>query len=90
MELAPDALAESRQVLADYGNMSSSTLMFALRELLAKDDWKRGSRSLSGRVWRPKVSGSSGWVEPAQGAGLDPRRRAGGLGDCHNPGRGGA
>jgi len=42
LELAPEALTESRRVLADFGNMSSSTLMFALRELLAKDDWQRG------------------------------------------------
>jgi alpha-pyrone synthase len=32
--LGPDKLAASRQVLADYGNMSSSTLMFVLRALL--------------------------------------------------------
>ena len=34
--LAPDSLAASRKVLADYGNMSSSTLMFVLRDLLAQ------------------------------------------------------
>ena len=34
LELAPDALRESREVLARYGNMSSSTLMFVLAELL--------------------------------------------------------
>jgi alpha-pyrone synthase len=32
--LAPDALAASRDVLARYGNMSSSTLMFVLAELI--------------------------------------------------------
>jgi predicted naringenin-chalcone synthase len=35
LELAPGKLAASRRVLADYGNMSSSTLMFVLRDLLA-------------------------------------------------------
>ena len=33
--LPPDALAASREVLADYGNMSSATLMFVLARLLA-------------------------------------------------------
>jgi len=35
LDLAPAKLAASRRVLADYGNMSSSTLMFVLRDLLA-------------------------------------------------------
>jgi predicted naringenin-chalcone synthase len=35
--LAGDALDASRRVLARYGNMSSSTLMFVLAELLAGD-----------------------------------------------------
>lgn len=40
--LAPDALAASRQVLADHGNMSSATLMFVLERLLAAPDARRG------------------------------------------------
>jgi len=40
--LPPEALAESRQVLARYGNMSSSTLMFVLAELLANRERRRG------------------------------------------------
>lgn len=35
--LPADALAASRHVLARYGNMSSSTLMFALADLLGRD-----------------------------------------------------
>ena len=35
MHLTPDALAASRQVLADNGNMSSATLMFVFERLLA-------------------------------------------------------
>jgi len=35
LALAPDALAASRAVLADNGNMSSATLMFVLARLLA-------------------------------------------------------
>lgn len=42
LELRPEALADSRRVLADYGNMSSSTLMFVLRDLLARQDWRSG------------------------------------------------
>lgn len=42
LALPPDALRESRAVLADYGNMSSATLMFALRALLARGGWRSG------------------------------------------------
>ncbi len=34
LHLAPDALAESRSVLHDFGNMSSATLMFVLARLI--------------------------------------------------------
>ncbi|MFN3387747.1 MAG: type III polyketide synthase [Allosphingosinicella sp.] len=40
--LAPDALAESRAVLARFGNMSSSTLPFVLADLLADPAKTRG------------------------------------------------
>jgi predicted naringenin-chalcone synthase len=42
LDLAPDKLAASRRVLADYGNMSSSTLMFVLRDLLEQRDAQTG------------------------------------------------
>jgi predicted naringenin-chalcone synthase len=42
LELGPDSLAASRRVLADYGNMSSSTLMFVLRDLLGQPGVGRG------------------------------------------------
>jgi predicted naringenin-chalcone synthase len=35
LELAPGALDASRQVLADFGNMSSATIMFVLEKLIA-------------------------------------------------------
>lgn len=35
LDLAPDALAISRRILRDHGNMSSATVMFVLREMLA-------------------------------------------------------
>jgi alpha-pyrone synthase len=40
--LAPEALAESRDVLARFGNMSSSTLPFVLAELLGNPERQRG------------------------------------------------
>ena len=42
LELPPEALAASRDVLARYGNMSSSTLMFVLAELIADPERRRG------------------------------------------------
>lgn len=42
LELGPDALAESRGVLADFGNMSSATLMFVLARLLRGPRIDRG------------------------------------------------
>ncbi|TFI59919.1 type III polyketide synthase [Sphingomonas parva] len=40
--LASEALAESRAVLAEFGNMSSSTLPFVLARLLAQPERRRG------------------------------------------------
>ena len=40
--LAPDKLAASRRVLTDYGNMSSATLMFVLRDLLEQREATTG------------------------------------------------
>jgi predicted naringenin-chalcone synthase len=42
LELAPDALAASRNVLARFGNMSSATLMFVLAELLGEPRHRNG------------------------------------------------
>lgn len=42
LELGPDRLAASRRVLNDFANMSSATLMFVLRDLLADPGAKRG------------------------------------------------
>ena len=42
LDLPPERLAASRHVLNEYGNMSSSTLMFVLRELLADPGAKKG------------------------------------------------
>ena len=42
LHLSPDALDHSRAVLADYGNMSSATLMFVLARLLAGPPVRHG------------------------------------------------
>jgi len=42
LELAPDSLDSSRRILNDFGNMSSSTLMFVLADLLARPERRRG------------------------------------------------
>jgi predicted naringenin-chalcone synthase len=42
LDLPPEALAASRDVLARFGNMSSSTLPFVLAELLDQPEHKRG------------------------------------------------
>ena len=42
LDLPPDALAASRKVLRDYGNMSSATVMFVLRALLAAPSGQTG------------------------------------------------
>jgi predicted naringenin-chalcone synthase len=44
LELAPDALADSRAVLRDYGNMSSATLLFILRDMLEDPTRPDGQR----------------------------------------------
>ncbi len=36
LELGPDALAASRDILAEYGNMSSPTVLFIIQRLIAK------------------------------------------------------
>jgi predicted naringenin-chalcone synthase len=40
--LPPEALADSREVLSSYGNMSSSTLPFVLERLLGNPERRRG------------------------------------------------
>jgi alpha-pyrone synthase len=42
LELPPEALAASRDVLARFGNMSSSTLPFVLAEMLGDPERRRG------------------------------------------------
>ena len=42
LDLGPEALEESRGILARFGNMSSSTLMFVLADLLPNPQRRRG------------------------------------------------
>jgi predicted naringenin-chalcone synthase len=42
LDLPPEALAESRSVLARFGNMSSSTMPFVLAELMARTERRHG------------------------------------------------
>jgi len=44
--LAPDALAHSRAVLRDYGNMSSATVFFVLERFLSDDAMRPGDLGL--------------------------------------------
>lgn len=41
LDLSPDALVASQAVLAEHGNMSSATILFILRDLLARTDADR-------------------------------------------------
>lgn len=45
LQLAPEALAASRSVLAKYGNMSSATVMFVLQEVMRRTE--RGERGVA-------------------------------------------
>ncbi|PWN05221.1 type III polyketide synthase [Rhodohalobacter mucosus] len=47
VQLPPDALDASRKVLSGYGNMSSATILFVLRELQQQTHQKENSRILA-------------------------------------------
>jgi predicted naringenin-chalcone synthase len=53
--LAPDALTASRSVLREYGNMSSATVMFILRELLHDDALAAGA-TIAGLAFGPGLT----------------------------------
>jgi alkylresorcinol/alkylpyrone synthase len=55
LELAPDALQTSRAVLRDYGNMSSATVMFILREMLHDDGLVDGA-TIAGLAFGPGLT----------------------------------
>jgi len=45
--LGASALDPSRRVLSEYGNMSSATILFVLKEMVEKGDLKQGERILA-------------------------------------------
>ena len=55
LALAPGALAASRGVLRDYGNMSSATILFILAALLADDEIGDGAR-VAGLAFGPGLT----------------------------------
>ena len=44
--LSPQQLEHSRDVLREYGNMSSATVLFVLRRILQQPDLRTGERIL--------------------------------------------
>jgi alkylresorcinol/alkylpyrone synthase len=55
LDLAPDALATSRAVLRAYGNMSSATVMFILRDMLHDDAIGSGA-TIAGLAFGPGLT----------------------------------
>lgn len=54
LRLAPDSLESSRSVLRDYGNMSSATILFVLKEML--DSAENESASLCAMAFGPGLT----------------------------------
>ncbi|MFE5410767.1 type III polyketide synthase [Microbacterium sp. NPDC056569] len=55
LDLPPDALAASRAVLRDFGNMSSATILFILASLLRDDEVPDGAR-VAGLAFGPGLT----------------------------------
>lgn len=55
LDLAPDALADSREVLRDFGNMSSATILFILGRMLRSDAVPDGAR-VAGLAFGPGLT----------------------------------
>jgi predicted naringenin-chalcone synthase len=55
LDLPPDALAASRAVLRDFGNMSSATILFILASMLRDDDVPDGAR-IAGLAFGPGLT----------------------------------
>ncbi|HEX5731100.1 type III polyketide synthase [Microbacterium sp.] len=55
LELGPDALRSSREVLRDYGNMSSATVLFILRAMLHDDSVASGA-TIAGLAFGPGLT----------------------------------
>lgn len=55
LELSPEALTASRSVLRDYGNMSSATVMFILRDMMHDDTIGSGA-TIAGLAFGPGLT----------------------------------
>ena len=56
LELDPSSLAASRAVLRDYGNMSSATVLFILRELLRDNEAVGDGATVAGLAFGPGLT----------------------------------
>jgi len=63
--LAPEQIAASRAVLRDYGNMSSATILFVLRELLANTT---AQKTITAMAFGPGLTIECGLLEVVPGA----------------------
>ena len=64
-KLADEQLSPSRQVLADYGNMSSATILFVLKDLLSRPASKK-QESVLAMAFGPGLTIESGLLQKMQ------------------------
>lgn len=66
LELAPEQLASPRSVLANYGNMSSATILFVLADLLERDPGQT-DESVLAMAFGPGLTIESGYLTKLSG-----------------------
>ena len=66
LELSEVQLEPARKILADYGNMSSATVLFVLKEIMENPAAKAGER-VCAMAFGPGTHGGNGAVHPALG-----------------------
>lgn len=66
MGLKPEQLSSSRSILADYGNMSSATILFVLKHLLDQP-MQQARESVLGMAFGPGLTVESGFFIKRQG-----------------------
>ena len=78
LNLHPDQLADSREVLRTFGNMSSATVLFVLRRLLEQSD-ESEERPVCAMAFGPGLTIESALLEriPKRAAKQIPKRRLG-------------
>jgi alkylresorcinol/alkylpyrone synthase len=74
LDLAPEALASSRAVLRDYGNMSSATVMFILRDILHDEAIAPGA-TIAGLAFGPGLTVESALLTKRTAAVAPPAHR---------------